>query len=72
MGSSSKTSSDARYSEIIAAEKASSDAKIASNLKEQKDKEAAIEGMKEMGNQLILIAGEEEELQELKRIGIQY
>jgi hypothetical protein len=54
-----------------AAEKASSDAKIASNLKEQKDKEAAIEGMKEMGNQLILIAGEEEELQELKRIGIQ-
>ena len=57
--------------EKAAAEKASSDAKIASNLKEQQDKEAAIEGMKEMGNQLILIAGEEEELQELKRIGIQ-
>ena len=57
------------------ADKAAAEAKAAKqkeddNIKEQKDREDSINSMKEMGNQLILIAGEEEELQELKRLGI--
>ena len=57
------------------ADEAAAEAKVAKqkeadNIKEQKDREDSINSMKEMGNQLILIAGEEEELQELKRLGI--
>ena len=57
------------------ADEAAAEAKAAKqkendNIKEQKDREDSINSMKEIGNQLILIAGEEEELQELKRLGI--
>ena len=38
--------------------------------KEIKQREDSIKGMQDIGNQLILIAGEEESLQEIKKVGI--
>ena len=61
-----KMISDKAAAEATAAKKKEDDAR-----KEITDREANIEGIKEMGNQLILIAGEEENLQELKKVGIQ-
>ena len=57
-------------SEKAAAEKTAFDKKVAEDAQEKKDREEKIGEMQEMGNQLILIAGEEENLQGVKQAGI--
>tara|TARA_R110002051_G_scaffold105182_1_gene178035 strand:+ start:7257 stop:10535 length:3279 start_codon:yes stop_codon:yes gene_type:complete len=57
-----------KEAEIAEAKKVSDEAVAEAKKKQIQDE---IEGVKEMGNQLILIAGEEENLQGIKKIGIQ-
>ena len=54
-----------------AAEKNAFDKKVAEDAQEKKDRQDKIGEMKDIGNQLIFIAGEEENLQGVKKAGIQ-
>jgi len=56
--------------EKAAAEKTAFDKKLAEEAKEKKDRKDKIGEMKDIGNQLIFIAGEEKNLQGVKKAGI--
>ena len=59
-----------RIQTIAEAEKTAFDKKLAEEAKEKKDRKDKIGEMKDIGNQLIFIAGEEENLQGVKKAGI--
>ena len=59
-----------RIQTIAEAEKAAFDKKLKEEEKEKKDRKDKIGEMKDIGNQLIFIAGEEENLQGVKKAGI--
>ena len=57
--------------DVAAAQAKAAQDKLDQDLKEKKERLAKIDGMQEIGNQLILIAGEEENLNAVKKVGIQ-
>jgi len=59
-----------RIQTIAEAEKTAFDKKLAEEAKEKKDRKDKIDEMKDIGNQLIFIAGEEKNLQGVKKAGI--
>ena len=59
-----------RIQTIAEAEKTAFDKKLAEEAKEKKDRKDKIGEMKDIGNQLIFIAGEEKNLQGVKKAGI--